>query len=209
MLVGLRTYPVQPRSREPLISFIQAGLADVGCRTLYASPPNQAPFVLSFETPAGERLGVVAYAFLANRTVTKNRPPDERSFQIKYGSKETYADGNLHPLWQDPAGLYTTLLMGIDPKDGFFVAADPEQHNPTKFFIRVEFKDEHAEAALEEGWHVWTRGRGGKELGSSGETMIAGRRNRLLDLIRLEREAFGAPPRDRLDLALELGHDQV
>jgi hypothetical protein len=98
-------------------------------------------------------------------------------------------------------GLFVTILLGVDPEEGFFVAADPEQHNPTKFFIRLEFKDEHAEAALKNGWHVWTRGRG-----SEGETMIAGRRDRLIDLIRLERLAKGASPSKRLDIARKLGH---
>jgi hypothetical protein len=89
-------------------------------------------------------MGVVAYAFRATRTPTKNRPSDERSFQIKYGSKEDYAEDNSHTLWQDPLGLFTTLLIGIDTEERFFVAADPGLHNPTKFFIRLEFKDDHA-----------------------------------------------------------------
>jgi hypothetical protein len=91
MIEGLRTYSVQPASRRPLLNFMLAGLADAGCRLLYNSGPGRAPFVMTFESPTGERFGVVAYAFLANRTVTKNRPPDERSFQIKYGSKSDYA----------------------------------------------------------------------------------------------------------------------
>jgi len=57
-------------------------------------------------------MGIVAYAFLANSKPTKNRPPDEHRFQLKYGSK----DDRLHELWQDPFGLYTTLLVGINPE---------------------------------------------------------------------------------------------
>jgi len=155
---------------------------------------------MTFETPTGERIGIVAYAFLANRTPTKNRPPDERSFQIKYGSKEAYEGENLHTLWQDPMGLFVTLLIGVDPEDGFFVAADPEHHNPTRFFIRLEFKDEHADAALRNGWHIWARGR------SDFETMIAAPRDRLLELIKFERAAKGLSPKDRLDLASKLLH---
>lgn len=87
-----------------------------GCRIIYASPPDRAPFVITFETRDGERMGIVAYAFLATRTPTRNRPEDERTFQIRYGNKSDYADDNAHMLWQDPLGLFTTRLIGIDPE---------------------------------------------------------------------------------------------
>jgi len=73
-------------------------LESQGCRIIHASEPNRAPFVITFETLTGERMGVVAYAFLATRTVTKNRPEDERSFQVKYGSK---LKNNSHVIFQD------------------------------------------------------------------------------------------------------------
>lgn len=98
MLHNLRTYSVQAAARKPLLDFIINGLRSAGCRLLFSSDTSRAPFVVTFETAAGERLGLVAYAFLATRTPTKHRPSDERSFQIKYGSKET---NNLHQLWQD------------------------------------------------------------------------------------------------------------
>src|SRR5687768_1216793 len=100
---------------------MEEALRSQGCRIIRSSPPTQAPFKITFETPQGERLGIVAYACLATFTPTKNRPADEHSFQLKYGTK----DGELHELWQDPYGLYTTLLVGINPQQGFFVAADP------------------------------------------------------------------------------------
>jgi hypothetical protein len=49
------------------------------------SRPEQGTLCHYIETPAGERTGIVAYAFLANNTPTKNRPKDEHRFQIKYG----------------------------------------------------------------------------------------------------------------------------
>jgi len=143
-------------------------------------------------------MGVVAYAFTATRTVTAKRPPDERSFQLKYGSKESY-EVNSHELWQDPSGLFTTLLVGIDPVEGFFVAADPEMHNPTKFFIRLEFKDEHADQIRREGWYAWERSR--RNSVRPIETLVGGVRSRMLDLVRFERAARGLPPGDRQLLA--------
>jgi hypothetical protein len=177
------------------------GLQAAGCRILFASSPDIAPFVITFETREGERMGIVAYAFLATRTPTRNRPDDERSFQIKYGSKHDYADDNVHVLWQDPLGLFTTLLIGIDPLEGFFVAGDPEAHNPTKFFIRIEFKDEHVEAIRRDGWHAWERARRTGPMAEPVEVLVGGARDTFLDLIRLERAAYGLPPGDRQLLA--------
>src|SRR5690606_41297908 len=87
--------------------------------------------------------------------VTQNRQKDELRFQVKYGTK----DGQLHELWQDPDGLYTTLFMGINLERGFFVGADPVLHSPTKHFISIQFKEEHAAEIERTGWHWWERER--------------------------------------------------
>ena len=201
MFVGLRRYKVRRSGREPLVRFMLDALRSAGCRIIHASDPSEAPFIISFETCSGERLGVVAYAFTATRTPTIGRPDDERSFQIKYGSKKAYENENSHQLWQDPLGLFTTLLIGIDPKEGFFVAADPQAHNPTKFFIRLEFKDEHAEAIKSESWYAWERDRRAADMAEPIEVLIGGKQERFLDLIRFERAAQGLPPGDRQLLA--------
>ena len=201
MILGLRFYKTKAHAREPLLEFMLAGLKAAGCRILFVSPADRAPFIITFETSEGERMGIVAYAFLATRTPTQNRPEDERSFQVKYGSKEDYADDNEHRLWQDSLGLFTTLLIGIDPEEGFFVAADPEAHNPTKFFIRIEFKDEHAKAIRRKGWHSWERARRTGPMAQPVEVLVGGPRDSVLDLIRFERAAYGLSPGDRQLLA--------
>jgi restriction-modification system family protein len=198
MLAGLNTYGVSGAARKPLIEFMTSALKSAECRILYCSDERTAPFVITFETSTGERIGVVAYAFLATRTPTRNRPVDERSFQIKYGSK---LRDNSHRLWIDQHGLYTTLLIGIDPREGFFVAADPAAHNPTKFFIRLEFKDEHAEAILSQGWHAWERAKRAAGFEEPIEVLVGGTKDHFLDLIRFERSAVGLSPGDRQLLA--------
>ncbi|MDI1428118.1 hypothetical protein [Polyangium sorediatum] len=130
-------------------------------------------------------MGIIAYAFLANTRLTKNRPDDEHRFQVKYGSK----DGELHPLWQDPFGLYTTLFVGINPERGFFVGADPVLHSPTKFFISVEFKEAHATAIERFGWHAWERERQGAD--DPVEILAGGQPTAFLRYILFEREALG------------------
>jgi hypothetical protein len=204
VLPDLHTYSVQKRAKQPLLQFLLDGLNSAECRILFASSADCAPLVVTFETSSGERIGIVAYAFLATRTPTKKRPADERSFQIKYSDKDEYRSSNLHEIWQDRFNLFTTLFLGIDPKEGFFVAADPVLHNPTKFFIRLEFKDRQAEEIKRFGWYVWRRERRPTAASSEKfEVLIGGTRERVLDLIRLERAAKGLQQLERESLAKE------
>lgn len=181
-----RTYRVQRKDREPLLDFMVQALRGEGCRILYSSSPSEAPFRITFETPQGERLGIVAYAFLANSRRTENRPKDEHRFQLKYGSK----DGQMHELWQDPCGLYTTLLVGINAELGFFVGADPVLHSPTRLFISLEFKQRHVDEILEHGWYTWERERKAAPE-EPVEVLVGGTPRSFLSYVRFEREVVG------------------
>ncbi len=187
-----------------------------GCRIIHRPPPDRAPFVLTFETPSGERAGVVAYAFLANSEKVKNRPDDEHRFQIKYGGDLS----GVHRVWQDPHGIYTTLLVGINPAEGFFVAADPVLHDPTRFSVSVEFKDEHTGEIQRRGWSAWERERrggtanphakrsakaGGDESDPLFEVLVGGRSEQFLRLIQQEQESLGETPGERHLIADQLG----
>ena len=187
--LGYREYSVRAADRQPLVTFMLDSLRGAGCRILSHSPPNRAPFRITFETPTGDRIGVVAYAFLANRKLTQNRPTDEHRFQLKYGSKDM--SGNENELWQDPAGLYTTLLVGIDPELGIFVGADPVLHSPTKFFISIEFKEENVAAIQRDGWTSWERVRRGAGADEPTEVLVGGTAGAFLRYVMLEREAAG------------------
>jgi len=171
-----------------------------GCRIIFAPPPNVAPFRITFETPQGERMGIVAYSFLANDKEIKNRPQDEHRFQIKYGGDLS----GFHEIWQDPYGLYVTLLLGINPGKGFFVAADPVLRNPTRFSVSVEFKEEEMREILQKKWVAWERERrpGKKTLDEPlFEVLIGGTADQFLRLVRFEREAWGEEPGERHYLA--------
>jgi len=195
----LHTYRVRSRDRAPLLSFILDGLESSGCQIIHRPSPETAPFRITYQAPTGERAGIVVYAFLANTKATKNRPADEHRFQVKYGTK----DGRLHPLWQDPYGLYTTLFMGINPDLGFFVGADPVLHNPTKFFISVEFKDAAVQEITARGWHVWERDRRAGE-DQPVEVLVGGTADSLLRYVALERVALGEDQGHRHLLAEKL-----
>lgn len=58
-------YRVNERDREPLLRFMLDALRAEGSSILHHTPATQAPFRVSFETPAGERMGIIAYAFLS------------------------------------------------------------------------------------------------------------------------------------------------
>jgi hypothetical protein len=177
-------YSVSRADRSPLVEFIQGALESSGCRLLHVPDAGRAPFRFTFETPEGDRMGIIAYAFLANSRPTKNRPSDEHRFQLKYGKK----DGAEHVLWQDPFSLYTTLLVGIDLDLGLFVGFDPVLHSPTKFFISLEFKRHNADQILSDGWSWWERERRTRE--EPVEVVVGGRRSNFLRYVRFERDAW-------------------
>src|SRR3546814_14614004 len=106
-------YSVSRVDKEPLLAFVVKALRMRDCSIVYASEPNRAPFYIVFDTPSGERQGLLVYAFFANSRLTANRPRDEHRFQIKYGSK---LKGILEVAC-DPSNLVTTLFLGIDPAE--------------------------------------------------------------------------------------------
>ncbi|MGH9806849.1 MAG: hypothetical protein ACRD9W_06240, partial [Terriglobia bacterium] len=196
----LVTYGVSPKDREPLIRFMLDALKKRGCQIIHAPSPDSAPFRITFQTAQGERIGIIAYAFLANNKTIPNRPSDEHRFQIKYGGDL----GGLHKLWQDPYGLYVTLMLGINPELGIFVAADPVLRSPTRFSVSVEFKDAQVDRIRQEKWVTWERERRpGKKVQEEPlfEALIGGTADEFLRLVRFEREAWGEEPGERQYLA--------
>ncbi len=206
MAETFKTYNVLRADREPLLRFMLDALIGSGCRIIHEPLPTEAPFRITFETPDGERIGIIAYAFLANNKEIRNRPIDEHRFQIKYGGDLS----GLHEVWQDPYGLYVTLLVGINPELEFFVGADPVLHNPTRFSVSVEFKDQHVEEIHARKWFAWERERRGGVARANEkraarpvageplfEALVGGTSESFLRLIRFEREVLGEAPGER------------
>jgi hypothetical protein len=181
-----RYYRVSRAKKSPLVDFIRTALEEAGCRILHEPDAAVAPYRFTFETPMGERLGILAYAFFANSQITRNRPDDEHRFQVKYGQDTK----DLHTVWQDPYLLYTTVFCGIDPERGIFVGADPLVHSPTRFFISIEYKEHHVEDILKRRWHSWERDRRA-DSDAPVEVLVGGTKESFLRYIRFEREALG------------------
>jgi hypothetical protein len=198
-----RTYSVRAADKEPLIGFIRDGLEARGCKIVYISAANRAPFYIVFDLPGGDRMSILAYAFLANAKETLHRPTDEHRFQIKYGSKlKGVLDVSI-----DPHGVTTTIFLGIDLERRLFVAVDPRMNDPSPMSRSVEFKTDHIEQVRSKGWIAWERPRRDAKTKSRRafhlavdqrtEILIAGLQDRLLDLIFLERIARGLDPGER------------
>lgn len=79
----LRAY--QGLRRRDSHEFLEGAVERAGGRVLWTSGPTVAPLYLGIEDPTGSPLGLMAYAFFANKNVTRNRPADEHRLQIRYG----------------------------------------------------------------------------------------------------------------------------
>jgi len=180
------------------VDFFTRGLDKAGCTILHEPDPGTAPFRIVFETPWQERIGVVLYAFRSTARVTRNRPIDEARFQVKYGSRPE----DLQYIFDDPYGLYTTLFVGLDLESGIVVSADPAVHNPTRFYISIEYKIAEADLSLERGWHTWERAKRGRD--EPIEVLVGCPQERVLDLVLFERMAKGLDQGHRQLLAEQL-----
>ena len=191
-------WEVSRADKAPMLEFLVEGLKGAGFTIIHASEPTHAPFLITYQTPKGERQGVLAYAFFANSNETKNRPKDEHRFQVKYGS-----DTKAHlPVEVDQMGMITTVFVGVDVERGVVIAADPRVHDKTPMFLSVEFKRHHVDKVVQAGWHTWFRAKRSKDgvAGEPVEALIGVRQERVLDLINFERAAQGkdAVSRQRL-----------
>jgi hypothetical protein len=201
--LGWKTYSVRRADKEPLLRFILEALEMRGCRVLHASTPDRAPFYIVYETYSGQRNGLLAYAFFANTKPTRNRPPDEHRFQIKYGGE---LSGILRVV-VDPNELITTIFLGIDAERGVFVAADPLMHDPSPMSRSIEFKSSTVSDILSKGWIAWERDRHSPKTRERPtpvldedvrtEVLVGGRKDRLFDLVQLEQIARGLDPGER------------
>jgi len=198
-----KVYTVSAHDKTPLLRFVHDALVSRGCTIVHMSPANRAPFFIVFNLPGGERMSVLVYAFLANAKVTRNRPSDEHRFQVKYGGDLS----GVIDVATDPHGITTTIFLGIDLDRKIFIAADPLMNNPSPMSRSIEFKTENVGRVLAEGWSAWERERRDAKTTTRRafellpdirtEILIGGRQSRLLDLILLERVAFGLDPGER------------
>jgi hypothetical protein len=182
---------------------VEEAVAASGGRVLFSSGASSAPLFVGAEGPDGDRIGVTAYVFHANKVLTRNRPSDEHRAQIRYGdvnSKQWRESG--HSLGFDPAGIDLTLVLVAHPEAGLLIALDPLAYDPLPLGNSIYFKDVDIAASVNEGWRVWERNTfGGSRKGNIEpglETIVAFTPDRFLDFLAVERQAQSL----RLDHAL-------
>jgi len=212
----VRTYErVQRREHHELLA---DAVRRAGGRVLWSSGLDVAPLYLAVEDPEGAVVGLIAYVFLANRRETRNRPEDEHRLQVRYGDVNDPAwRAQRHPVGFDPAGVDVTLVIGVHPDADLVVALDPVTYDPLPMGISVFFKDSEIDEASRTGWHVWERDNisGARRLSPRSElgveTVIAFAPERLLDFLRLERQAqaLGLDPPLRFRAAQRAAAPQV
>lgn len=185
--------------------FIEHAVERGGGRVVSSSGASRAPLFLGVEGANGERVGLCAYVFLANRRETQNRPQDEHRLQVRFGDVNDPAwRAQEHPVGFDPLGVDVTLVLGAHLEADLIIALDPLVYDPLPIGISVFFKEAEIDLAVRTGWHVWERDNisGARrpsprtELGV--ETVVTFAPERLLDYVRFERDAQAL----RLDPAL-------
>jgi hypothetical protein len=198
--------------------FVQAAIERSGGRVLFATGSDSAPLFLGVEDDRGQRIGVCAYVFLANRRLTRNRPADEHRLQIRYGDVNSAAwRAEEHPVGFDPLGVDVTLVIAAHPQAGLIIGLDPLIYTPLPIGISIEFKDAEVDEAERSGWHVWERDnisgvrRSSPRTDLGVETLIAIAPNRLLDYLRFERtaQALRLEPPLRFRAAVDHGQPKV
>lgn len=201
-----KLYPIDA-SRAAVVEFIEESVRQSGGRVVYSSFRDErvAPMYIGAEDDAGRRYGMLIYPFTTTRRETRNRPGGERRTQIRFGDPERVREeGN--PLAVDVAGVDVTLVLAVDPEEEFIVGLDPLVYRDLPMGISVYYRDEHVDAAADDGWAVWEREkRDGPRRSTLTllETLVGFRSRRLLDYVRFEARAsaLGLNPALRQTLA--------
>ncbi len=188
-----RVYRVS-RKKE-VLQFICAAVEASGATLLYVSTHARAPVFIGIQTAEGERLGALCYPFTANHRVIRNRPRDEHRLQIKYGDVSKAREQD-NALGFDVAGVDTTVVMGVNHEDGYFIGLDPLRYDPLPMGIMVGWKQDDVDEVLSKGWHVWERDnhsgtRRTRIEGPAFETLVGFIPDRLVDFLRFERQSSG------------------
>jgi hypothetical protein len=188
--------PYERVQRRPHHAFLEEAVARSGGRVLFTTGSDSAPLFLGIEDDAGQRVGVCAYVFMANRRLTRNRPADEHRLQIRYGDVNDAAwRSESHPVGFDPLGVDVTIVVGTHLEADLIIGLDPLIYTPLPLGISVFFKDAEIDEALRSGWHVWERDnisgvrRPSPRTEFGVETLVAVSPDRFLDYLRFERTA--------------------
>ena len=177
-----RSCPSVPEG-SPLLDSLRDTLTRSGCDLLRVEGADQGGFRLSFEDGLHRRSGICGLLFQLrsagterDRVVTTLRLPD--SIACGPGSR-------------DPFGLHTSVLLGVEPARGLFVAFDPARHFSEDEPLRVSISARAIRVTQERGWHSWLREGWERRAFDFAEALVGFRSAHLLAYLEFERIAAG------------------
>lgn len=166
-----------------------------GCDLLEAEGAGRRGFRLSFEDPLLQRAGLCGilspirpWGAGGNGAVTTVRHPQD--LETGHGHR-------------DPFRLFTSVLLGVDPRRKLFVAFDPARHFPEAAPLRVSIGARMVRSSLDRGWHSWLRQDSEQRDVGFAEALVGFRSDQLLRYVLFERIAEGLDTGHRQRLAEE------
>jgi hypothetical protein len=188
------------RQAERLLACLTDTLTRSGCELIRVEGPANGAFRLSYEDAFLHRAGLLGRLIAlradgrnpggANATVTV---PEEPSFRS--------------PTAPDHFGLFTSVLLGVDPSRDLFVAFDPARHFPEDEPLRVSISSSPLRRVLAQGWHVWEREEYERDGTGFAETLVGFTAPNLVRYVLFERLAAGLDTGHRQLLAERYGTD--
>ncbi len=171
------------REGSPLLDHFCGTLSRLGCDLLRVEGTDQDGFRLSFEDRLLRRSGIRGLLFrlgpagaARNRLVTTVRLPDSLESR---------------PCLPAPFGLFTNVLLGIDPARGLVVGFDPARHFPEDEPLRVSISARAVRVTQERGWYSWLREGWERREFDFAEALVGFRSEHLLEYLEFERIAVG------------------
>ena len=110
------TWRTAPEFAPRLGAFVRDSLRLSGCEVLHLSDPRKTPFLISYESPMTGRTGAVCYA----APLTTPHPAKGSGSTLDFEVRSGPSDSAQPEFWKDPSGVFTTVVVGIDPTRGFF-----------------------------------------------------------------------------------------
>ena len=176
---------------SPLLAFLCDTLVRSGCELLNVEGARNGCFRLSFEDPHLHRSGIVGRLF---RLEAHDTDGDGARMTLRPAASP---DGAPHG--RDSFGLFTSVLLGVEPSRDLFVAFDPARHFPEDEPLRVSINAAPLQRVLARGWHAWEREEYERDGTGFAETLVGFTAPNLVRYVLFERLASG----------LDTGHRQL